>query len=160
MNHSELIESKYVEAASGLSEDMFTSTNDRWYQYVIDLPIDLRATYLIVVLENQVLNGGFHQYFVNGYGQFAKEAANALTIIGAKRKAEILRDAYTAVNPENSSHNEFRHKLLRKEIEALFVNDDLVIPLELLDDRYCSEESEDIFVLLGNYLHNLSRDAL
>ncbi|AYN00137.1 DUF4375 domain-containing protein [Chryseobacterium sp. 3008163] len=83
MNNQELIEKTYLEATKGIKEDWFFSDIPYWYSYVVNLSKHLQVTYLTVVLENQVLNGGFHQYFANSYGQFAKETIDALIEIGA-----------------------------------------------------------------------------
>jgi hypothetical protein len=106
------------------------------------------------VLHNQVFNGGFHQYFVNGYGQFANETINALIEIGALRKAELLKEALDKVNVENNSFEIFREKLIAKDIEALFVGNDLYDPLDKLDNSYYDSEEEDINLLLGKYLES------
>ncbi|AQX06614.1 DMP19 family protein [Elizabethkingia meningoseptica] len=68
-----LIENTYSEATKGIKEEWFYTDIPYWYSYIVNLPKKLRTTYLIVILENQVSNGGFHQYFINAYGQFAKE---------------------------------------------------------------------------------------
>ena len=51
-------------------------------------------------LEAQVNNGGFHQYFFNFGGNFAYETVDALTAIGAKQTAEILKNAIDAFRCE------------------------------------------------------------
>jgi hypothetical protein len=44
-------------------------------------------------LEGQVNNGGFLQYYANTDGEAAYEAVTALQQIGARRAAEIVRQA-------------------------------------------------------------------
>jgi hypothetical protein len=154
MSNSEIIKAKYADAVKGIKGEWFTLENiNKWYEYVIGLPYQLQATYLIVVMNNQVFNGGFHQYFVNGYGQFAEETINALNAIGAFKKAELLKDALKIVNVDNSPGEVFRKKLLNKEIIPLFYNDDLDAPLDKLDGIY-DDNSEDLEQLLGNYLQS------
>lgn len=155
MNNSEIIEKKYAEAVQGIKEEWFQKTNPRWYDYVISLPDTLRITYLIVILHNQVCNGGFHQYFVNGYGQFAGETVKALIDIGAFKKSNLLKEALSIVNSPNHSDRVFREKLLKKEIDALFVDDDLYDPLDNLDSKYYETNDEDTYQLLGDYLQKL-----
>lgn len=154
MNYTELIEEKYTKAVKGIKEEWFNEPNTKWYEYVIGLPSQLQVCYLIVVFHNQVFNGGFHQYFVNGYGQFAKETINALAIIGALKKADLLEEALKIVNFENYSDNTFRKKLLEKQIPQLFSKDNLFEPLDNLDNSYYTVENEDIEQLLGNYLRS------
>ncbi|MDP1148140.1 hypothetical protein Q6256_27355, partial [Klebsiella pneumoniae] len=63
MNNQELIGKFYSESVKGIDGEWFVSNSQQWYSYIINLPQNLQTTYLIVVLENQVLNGGFHQCF-------------------------------------------------------------------------------------------------
>jgi hypothetical protein len=151
MEYREIIESKYAEAVKGIKGEWFTDTNEEWYAYIVSLPDPLQFTYLIVVLNNQVLNGGFHQYFVNGYGQFAQKTIIALEAIGASQKAGLLNAALEIVNLYSDDDNVFRKKLLQKNIPELFIEDDLFEPLDQLDTAYYENE-EDIVSLLGKYL--------
>ncbi len=152
MENSKLIEKTYSEAVKGIKEDWFLSSNTNWYDYVVNLSTQLGTTYLVVILHNQVLNGGFHQYFVNGYGQFAEETINALSDIGAYKRSSLLEKSFKIVNANNFSIAVFRKRLLDKDIESLFVTDELFDPLDELDTEYYSIIDEEIEVLLGNYL--------
>jgi hypothetical protein len=109
------------------------------------------VTYLIVLLENQVFNGGFDQYFANCYGQFALDTVAALNSINAPQKSELLKRAYEIVNVENWTSDAFRNKLIEGEMMSLF-DDDLMAKLDLLDDEYYRAENEDLLVLLNKYL--------
>lgn len=152
MNNNEIICEKYREAATGIKEDWLNADTSKWFDYVISLPLQLQITYLIVILDTQIINGGFHQYFVNGYGQFAKETIMALIEIGAFKKAELLKEALLKVNNENLNDEQFRKKLLLKGIIDLFKNDSLFEPLDKLDNAYYENE-EEIEQLLGSYLN-------
>jgi hypothetical protein len=152
MKNSELIEKTYSEAVKGIKEDWLLNSNTNWYDYVINLPIQLKVTYLVIVLHNQVFNGGFHQYFVNGYGQFAKETIIALSDIGGFRRSALLENAFKIVNANNISIEVFRKQLLDKVIEPLFTTDELYDPLDELDTEYYNIVDEEIEGLLGDYL--------
>ena len=91
---------------------------------------------MVVVLHNQGFNGGFHQYFVNGYGQFAINTVECLKLIGSDEKANILKDAYNIVNYEKFEEQEFRKALLERRIEKLFVTDELFDTLDEIDEKY------------------------
>jgi len=156
MSNSELIAKKYSEATKGIKDEWFTKANSKWFDYVSSLPMDLQATYMVVILENQVINGGFHQYFVNGYGQFADKTIGHLITIGALEKAKLLKQAFKIVNVANDNIDVFRANLLSKKIDALFVEDDLFDPLDELDKVYY--DAEDIEKALGNYLANNGRN--
>ncbi|WP_295230298.1 DUF4375 domain-containing protein [uncultured Chryseobacterium sp.] len=156
MNTEDLIEKTYIESTKGIKQEWFSSEIPYWYSYVVNLPKHLQVTYLTVVLENQVLNGGFHQYFVNAYGQFAKETIDALIEIGAFKKSNLLDKALNIVQGKLDDEK-FRHELINKTLKKLFIDDDLFDPLEKLDNIYYELEDEDIAVLLGAYLesHNI-----
>lgn len=156
MNNQKIIEQAYLESTEGIKEEWFVSELPYWYSYVVNLPKHLQVTYLTVILENQVLNGGFHQYFVNSYGQFAKETIDALIEIGAFKKSNLLDKALHIVQGEIKDDENFRKELLNKSLKKLFKDDDLFEPLEELDDIYFDLEDEDISVLLGDYLNKQS----
>lgn len=107
---------------------------------------------MVVIFHNQVFNGGLHQYFVNRYGQFAKETIDALKLIGAFKKADLLKNALQIVNSEKNSDEVFREKLLKEQIPELFVEHGFFDLLDSLDDIYYADETEDIALLLGNFL--------
>lgn len=152
MNNQELIEKIYLESTKGIKEEWFVSELPHWYSYVINLPTHLQITYLTVVLENQVLNGGFHQYFANSYGQFARETINALVELGAFKKSNLLDSALHLIQDVSMSDQEFRDKLVNKTLAKLFKEEDLYDPLEELDNSYYDIEDEDIADLLADYL--------
>ncbi|MXS71927.1 DUF4375 domain-containing protein [Flavobacteriaceae bacterium W22] len=153
MSNQKLIEKTYLAATKGIKEDWFFSDIPYWYSYVINLSNDQQITYLTSILENQVLNGGFHQYFTNSYGQFSKETIDALIEIGAFKKSNLLDKALKIVQDKNMPDVEFRKGLMNKTLKQLFIDDDLFDPLEELDDIYYNIEDEDIADLLGKYLN-------
>lgn len=155
MNNQEVIEEKYLEAVKGIKEEWLVKVNPHWYNYILSLPIDLQIAYLVVTFDNQVLNGGFHQYFLNGYGQFAKETIDILIKIGASKKADLLKKALVLVNYEQNTDTVFREKLLKRDIKLLFVEDELFEPLDQLDSQYYENENENLEQLMGNYFRNV-----
>jgi len=155
MSNSEIIEKKYTEAVQGIKEEWFLNSDSSWYDYIVELPRDLKVTYLVTILHNEVFNGGFHQYFVNGYGQFAAQTIPVLIEIGALRKAELLKKALSLVNRDNATDIIFRKRLLNRSIRTLFDDDTLFDPLDQLDKEYYQcEEVEEVEVQLGRYLLN------
>lgn len=154
MIDKKVLEEKYAEATKGIKEDWLNEPSTKWYNYVLDLPIQLRTCYLVVVFHSQIFNGGFHQYFLNRYGQFAKETIEALKRVGAFEKATLLEQALLFVNSEDDSDEIFRTKLITQRIPQLFANDDLFEPLDSLESIYYSDENEDIEHLLLHYLRN------
>lgn len=137
-----------------IKEDWLLNSSTDWYDYVVNLPIHLRVTYLVVVLHDQVFNGGFHQYLVNGYGQFVKETIVSLLDIGALKRSTLLETAFKMVNANNVSMEVFRKQILDKTIESLFVTDELYATLDELDIEYYNLVDEELEVLLVSYLES------
>lgn len=59
-----------------------------------------RVFYIAQVLEGEVNNGGFSQYFYNSSGNFSSESVNAFTQLGALKTAEICKKALSAFKME------------------------------------------------------------
>jgi len=85
------------------------------------LSAEEQTLYFVRELEAQVGNGGFNQYFFNAGGNFAYETVDALTVIGAKQTAEILKkaiDAFGCEIPKNWSDRQ--DLLIEKETDDEF----------------------------------------
>ncbi|UPT66921.1 MAG: DMP19 family protein [Sphingobacteriales bacterium JAD_PAG50586_3] len=151
MNNQERIQIAFKSAVKGLKEEWFISNSNEWYNYIISLPVPEKLTYLILICNNEVYNGGFDQYFINGYGQFAKETIAAFELIGAPLKASLVKDVYEKINSKNIDDKEFRSKIFNKEM--IDVIDSVGDQLEVLDNLYyATENSEDLEQLLGIFL--------
>ncbi len=148
-----LTEKKYSEAVKGIEAKWAFSFTDDWYNYILALPNDLRITYLIIVMDSQVQNGGFDQYFVNRYGQFANETIKALEVINAIQKSKLLTTALAIVNKEGLPEPLFRKLLLTKKIKSLYGDNQNKTSdsLNELDNEYYSD-SENVAELLEDYL--------
>ena len=153
MNNFKLIEKLYSEVIEGINPTWYLTDDSKWYDHIISLPSNLQITYLIVILHNQVFNGGVHQYFVNGYGQFAKETIKALNTIGATKKSLLLEKALALVNASNDPDELFRKLLKSKQIKSLFKTDELFKLLNKLDIDFYNIEDEEMEELLANYLN-------
>lgn len=155
MSKEEIIDNNYKKAVKGLNETILAD-KDLWYSHIINLPQNLQVTYTIAVLNQQVLNGGFHQYFFNSYGQFAYLTVDHLKSIKAFKSAAILDRAINLVNIEGMSLNEFRTKIFERELSRLVdFDDDLCDALEKLDDEYIDlDKDEDLEQLLVDYIQS------
>jgi hypothetical protein len=112
----ELINTYYKEAVKGINENTLKDENT-WYQYVVNLPEHLAIIYTIAIFDSQVINGGLHQYFLNGYGQFASITIENLKKIKAFKIANILSKALLEINNENLDANIFRKKVFNKQVK-------------------------------------------
>ena len=63
------------------------------FDVITSLSPGLRAVYSTSLLEDEVNNGGFNQFYWNSSGQFAKESEDGLALIGAKEHLELMREA-------------------------------------------------------------------
>lgn len=151
----EIIAAHYIFATRGL-EEATLADGAAWYRYVSDLPRLEQAVYVISTFHQQVYNGGLHQYFLNAYGQFAFLAADYLRAISASRSAGILESAIAAVKDQGLSNAEFVRLVGSRQLARINDFDDTLFDLlNALDDTYYSLESdpsEDLVILLGNYI--------
>jgi hypothetical protein len=149
----ERIERYYEEAIRSMYlYDWYMEGNDeKWYQYIMNLEPHLRITYLVVICNDQVLNGGFIQYFGNGYGLFAVETIDALKTIGAIDHANLLQKALNIVNAEQWEMPLFRKKIFNKEFTELFKRADIRRSLKVLNSEYDLIEIDQLFLLLISY---------
>lgn len=142
-----IIDSTYENAVKGIDPLWFSSNNagyiDRWYLYIDSLPVKEKHTYCILTMFDQVNNGGFHQYFFNGYGQFSVLAIEAFKDLGLIGSATLLEDAYSVVNYHHYTDQAFREALLTRTIDKLVKFDETIMAqLDQLDTKYyASEES-------------------
>jgi hypothetical protein len=81
------------------------------------LPRGMQYVYATALLEGEVENGGFNQYFYNVSSDYALEALAGYTMIGATEHAKIVRKAIDIFHRERWFH--FRVKL-RHSLDAFF----------------------------------------
>jgi hypothetical protein len=67
---------------------------------ISSLPEGFRPYYVSWLVEAEVLNGGFHQFFWNPSSDFADDAADAFRAIGDQATAEIMSQALEAALAE------------------------------------------------------------
>jgi hypothetical protein len=61
------------------------------------LPRGLRVAHNLMSLECEVYNGGFVQFFANSSGRFARETLEDCQLVGAVKKASLLRRAFAMI---------------------------------------------------------------
>jgi hypothetical protein len=153
MNSLDEIEEKYNEITERINLQWLNTVESQvteWYNYIMGLPERDRIIYEVVLFDSQVRNGGFNQYFYNGYGQFSMTTVKSLVKIGATHKASLLTKALMLVNCNNYSYDNFRKKLVAREIRELIDSDELDNALGHLDNEYY-DSFENIISLLVNY---------
>jgi len=71
-----------------------------------------RVIFITQILEGEVNNGGFSQFFYNSSGDFSNEIVDAFTKIGATKTVKICRKALSVFRGEIPSDREKREELL------------------------------------------------
>ncbi len=69
-----------------------------------------RAFYLTWVVETEVNNGGFNQYYFNTSGMFASEAVGAFEYFGANKHAAVMKEANEVRAKEASAMAQFKDR--------------------------------------------------
>jgi hypothetical protein len=109
-----------------------------------------KTTYLIGILNKQIMNGGFIQYYDNSYGQFAYETLMALKEINASGTHDLLKASLEIINPNGKTNSDFRKLIITREYNIDTITEE---KLDKLDDKYYNlADTEDLEQLLGNYL--------
>jgi hypothetical protein len=75
---------------------------------ISSLPPAFRTFYASWIVEAEVMNGGFNQYFWNSSSEFAEQTPAALTEIGDEVAAEIMRRAIAIAIIEIPSMKKFK----------------------------------------------------
>jgi len=147
-----IIDNTYSEAVKDLDEEKLKDC-DTWYNHVLNLPKAQQIVYTVILLHWQVENGGFHQYFLNSYGQFAYLTIENLKLIKASQRANLLDVATHLVNEEYLVENDFRHLIFNREFSKIVDFDEILFDkLNELDDKYYELKDENISDLLCSYL--------
>jgi len=92
-----------------ICEEIIKDDYNNAYTKVKSLPIGFQHIYGLWLLEAEVNNGGFNQYFYNN-GQFIDESYNGCLAIGAKKTAEIVNKAVETIMKEKEIQLEMRKK--------------------------------------------------
>jgi hypothetical protein len=83
---------------------------DREAQIVKSLSAGVRATWLTWIVEAEVNNGGFNQYYYNTDGVFASEAVAAFEYFGAKEHAALMSEANSVRAAEAAEMAQFKQQ--------------------------------------------------
>ena len=82
---SEMVYSALISRAVGTDKEQYAITKS-WNQ-------GLQMLLATQLLDDEVNNGGFNQYFFNSSGQWAMEAIEGFRLIGAEERAELVKAA-------------------------------------------------------------------
>jgi hypothetical protein len=101
------------------------------YEVVMGLPLAQQAIYVTYLVNGQVSNGGFAQFYTGSSGRFAPAVADAFTAIGAVQLAALAQEVHAIYNDGGASLEAEDDELLEKLSETYGNN-----LLDELDQRY------------------------
>lgn len=158
MTNEELINYVFYDIAGKHLNEKIDDWNQtkKWYNTVCELSEPVRFTYCIGVLNMQVMNGGFEQYYDNDYGIFAEETLIGLKKIGAELTHELLKKSLDILIKHNKTQSDLFEFITENKY---WNNKEIEKVLDQLDDQYYNlDDKEDLTELLGNYLRNSEID--
>lgn len=130
---------RFVDIVTNVDTDRFT-----------ELEADARDIYVVGLLEGEVNNGGFSQYFWNTEGQHAAATVDVLKRIGARETASLLRRAMRLYGaPPSDDLDEWYDRLERVDSEHEHVLAEL--------DEHFYEGADDLSVLVMKHLQARGR---
>lgn len=128
--------------------------NQEEYEAVMHWNKSKQAIYMIWLLEGEVNNGGYNQFYFNSSGVFAKHLPGALRLVGAHKYAALTQqanDIYEAENEKITQHQDGTLEGFSKSYEDN--------PLNELDDRfYALSDQEDLAQLQIDYIRKHKQD--
>jgi hypothetical protein len=77
------------------------SNYEKEYETVMSWNKARQAIYMIWVLEGEVNNGGYNQYYFNSNGKFSNQLPEALELVGANKFADLTKRANKSFEKEN-----------------------------------------------------------
>jgi len=109
-----------------------------------------QAAYAIWLLEAEVNNGGFNQYYYNSSGQYAELTPGALQLIGANKFANLVSKANKIYETENKKITEHLDGTVEGFSESYDEN-----PLNELDTEFYElYKAEDLHKLQVDFIRN------
>ena len=94
------------------------SDEDLEFSIVSEMSPGLQMIYSTWLLESEVNNGGFNQFFVNSSGKFAMMALKSLQLLGAKDFHSILQKAIDIFEIEKENNPELQQLYEQGTVEA------------------------------------------
>jgi len=126
------------------------------YETVMSWNKSRQAIYMIWLLEAEVNNGGYNQFYFNSSGQFYKYLPDALKLVGAIRFADLTTRAnniYTKENQKITQHQDGSVEGFSKSYEDN--------PLNKFDDEfYALYRTEDLYNIQVKYIRKYKSEFI
>jgi hypothetical protein len=118
------------------------------YEIVMSWNKPRQAIYMIWVLEAEVNNGGYNQFYFNSSGQFYKHLPEVLTLVGAYKFADLTKRANDTFEKENPKITQYQDGTLEGFSKSYDDN-----PLNKFDDEfYDLYDTENLQEIQVNYI--------
>jgi hypothetical protein len=76
-----------------LRDHVFGASTESFMRAYDQLSVGMRSLHAIEVLDAEVKNGGFSQFFWNSSGRYAPQALDGLVLVGARMRSGLVRQA-------------------------------------------------------------------
>lgn len=127
--------------------------DDEEYEIVMNWNKSRQAIYIIWLLEAEVNNGGYNQFFFNSTGQFYTHLPERLRLVGASRFADLTARANKIFEKENEKITKHQDGTLEGFSKSYEEN-----PLNDLDiEFYALYQKENLYQIQINYIR-LNKD--
>lgn len=132
----------------------FPDNYEKEYETVLTWNKSRQAIYLIWLLEAEVNNGGYNQFYFNSSGQFYNELPAALKLIGANKFANLTERANKIYETENQKFTKHQDGTIEGFSKSYEDN-----PLNDLDDEFYElYQNENLQQIQVNYIRQNKND--
>ena len=126
------------------------------YQTVLGWTKSQQAIFIIWLLESEVNNGGYNQFYYNSSGQYAELATGALKLIGALKLADLTSRANQIYKKDKEKITKYQDGTSEGFSKSYDDN-----PLDKFDDEfYDLEKKENLQKLQVNFIRNHKQDFI
>lgn len=127
---------------------------EKEYETVMGWNKSRQAIYMIWMLEAEVNNGGYNQFYFNSSGQFYKQLPDALKLVGAYQFANLTARANAVFEKENKKITQHQDGTLEGFSKSYDDN-----PLNKLDDEFYElYKTEDLQQIQVDYIRKHKAD--
>jgi hypothetical protein len=88
-------------------------------QVLQELPSGFSLVYHLLILDGEIGNGGFNQYFFNGLDSNAEQQLEALRLIEATKHQKVFQEAFR-IHDEEKQNAELQRRYTERTIESFF----------------------------------------
>lgn len=127
---------------------------EKEYETVMSWNKSRQAIYMIWLLEAEVNNGGYNQFYFNSSGQFYKQLPGALQLVGADQFANLMARANAVFEKENPKITQHQDGTLEGFSKSYDDN-----PLNKFDDEFYElYKTEDLQQIQIDYIRKHKAD--